>query len=100
MRAVTYTLRFYRNRRLLEAQIHRTLEDIGQSAYGLALCFGHSVACTQLEQLLLYWDPDLGDLCWGDGEYEIVLQQYIAKHAPNENNDCRVIPIRRDREAA
>jgi hypothetical protein len=94
-RSRTYTLRFIRNKHVLDAEIHQSLESVGAAAVNYVMAFGAAHAYPDMEMLLLGWDEVEGPLIWNDDEYEIVIESNPARHVWNDNNDCQVIPFKR-----
>lgn len=91
--ALTYVIKFYRNKDLLDVEIHRTLPDVASAAMGYVSCFSTNLQAANVEQLLIAWEPDEHRFDWDDGEYSIVIEEYVAKHAPADDNECQVITL-------
>ena len=93
-RSTTYTLRFLRNRQILDAEIHQSLESVGESAVNYVMAFGSERAYVDLEMLLLAWDEDEGPLIWNDDEYEVMVEANPSRHIWRDDNVCKIIPFR------
>jgi hypothetical protein len=93
-RQVTYVLKFYRNKEVLDIEIHPDLDSASSNAYSYVACFCSSRDATVFEQILNEWDDVLGPLAWSDDEYMITLDSQEARHTPKEDNQCRIIPFR------
>lgn len=96
-RAVTYVLKFYRNRKLLDAEIHRTMEDVCSAAMGYVATFSTNLQLNSAEMLLSSWEPSENRFDWDDGEYSLIIEEYLAKRSPSEDNDCQVINLEKRR---
>jgi len=94
-RSRTYTLRFLRNNKILDAEIHQNLDSVGQTAVNYVMAFGAARAYQDMEMLILGWEECEGPLIWSDNEYKIVIESRPARHEWNDDNECQVIQIKR-----
>jgi len=92
-KTLSYTLKFRRKGKLLDAEIHPYFEDAAQSAIDYASTYCTARSAMALECLVLSWDELLGPLEWSDGEYTIVIESYLAKHNARKDNDCKIIQL-------
>lgn len=95
IRRTTYVLKFFRNHRLLDVEIHPDWDSCAMQAVGYVNCFSTSRDATGFEHLIQEWDSEIGPMTWSDGEYEILLDSQDARHLPREDNQCTIIPFRR-----
>lgn len=96
IRKTTYILKFFRDHLSLDFELHQDWESCATAAVGYVNCFCSSRDAAVFEFLIQDWDSELGPLTWSDGEYDIVLDSREAKHLPREDNQCRIIPFRRN----
>jgi len=94
-KATTFILKFYRNKSLLDIEIHPDWDMAASQAVAYAACFMSSRRATEFENLVQSWDTELGPLVYGDDEYTIWMDSQEARFAPRENNLCMIIPFRR-----
>lgn len=91
MKKTTFILKFFRNRRILDLEIHPDWESAASRAVDYVNCFSTMSAATAFELLIQEWQSILGPLTWSDGEYEIFLDSHESRYSYREDNVCKVI---------
>ena len=94
-RARTYTLKFIRDGKLLDAEIHQDCVDACNRVLSWVEMYCASSSRTDVDWALLAWDEVDGPFHWTDGEYEIYLDGHTAKQVWDDKNVCEVIQFRR-----